>query len=213
VSAITIVQSTPSSGGIGWLPTVLALEVALSGWRPKVRGDSPADRDMSLANQLWVPHASMVNCLKLGIEVAQSTVAKYIGEEWRGGHRPEDLSAQHAGRHRRDGLLIVRRSASATFRSGHPQASTAATDITVGDGQSNGGMDATRITEAFPWDETPDHLIRDRDASYGPRSRSVLRPWAYRSPNGSTSPWQNGHAERLIGSMPRECLDHIVVFR
>src|SRR5882724_505425 len=70
-----------------------------------------------------------------------------------------------------------------------------------------------QITEAFPWDEAPDYLIRDRDGSYG---HAVTRRLAARGirdhPTAPRSPWQNGHAERPIGSIRRECLDHIVVF-
>jgi transposase InsO family protein len=71
---------------------------------------------------------------------------------------------------------------------------------------------AQQITEAFPWDEAPDHLIRDRDARYGHAVKRRLATMGIRDhPIASRSPWQNGHAERLIGSIRRECLDHIVI--
>ncbi|MGE4043607.1 MAG: integrase core domain-containing protein [Acetobacteraceae bacterium] len=70
-----------------------------------------------------------------------------------------------------------------------------------------------QITEAFPWDEAPRYLIRDRDSIYGLVFRRRLgavgirgRPIAFRCP------WRNAYAERLIGSIRRECLDHVVVF-
>ena len=72
---------------------------------------------------------------------------------------------------------------------------------------------ARQITEAFPWDSAPDHLIRDRDASYGLAVTRRLAAMGVRDhPIAPRSPWQNGHAERLIGSIRRECLDHIVIF-
>jgi transposase InsO family protein len=72
---------------------------------------------------------------------------------------------------------------------------------------------ARRITDAFPWNEAPDYLIRDRDASYGHAVTRRLAAMGIRDhPTAPRSPWQNGHAERLIGSIRRECLDHIVVF-
>ena len=72
---------------------------------------------------------------------------------------------------------------------------------------------ARQITEAFPWDEAPKYLIRDRDASYGHALTRRLAAMGIRDhPTAPRSPWQNGHAERLIGSIRRECLDHIVVF-
>ena len=58
-----------------------------------------------------------------------------------------------------------------------------------------------------------DNLIRDRDASYGQAVTKRLAAMGIRDhPTAPRSPWQNGHAERLIGSIRRECLDHIVVF-
>jgi Integrase core domain len=71
---------------------------------------------------------------------------------------------------------------------------------------------AHQITEAFPWDEAPDYLIRDRKASYGQAVTKRLAAMGIRDhPTAPQSPWQNGHAERLIGSIRRECLDHAVV--
>ena len=70
---------------------------------------------------------------------------------------------------------------------------------------------ARQITEAFPWDEAPDYLVRDRDASYGQVVTKRLAAMGIRDhPTAPRSPWQNGHAERLIGSIRRECLDHAV---
>jgi hypothetical protein len=72
---------------------------------------------------------------------------------------------------------------------------------------------ARQITEAFPWDQAPRHLIRDRDAAYGRVVSQRLRAMAIRDrPVAPRSPWQNTYAERLIGSIRRECLDHMIVF-
>ena len=71
---------------------------------------------------------------------------------------------------------------------------------------------ARQITEAFPWD-APRYLIRDRDRVYGVLVKRRLRAMGIRDkPIARASPWQNGFAERLIGSIRRECLDHVVVF-
>jgi transposase InsO family protein len=71
---------------------------------------------------------------------------------------------------------------------------------------------ARQITEAFPWDDAPKYLIRDRDQIYGAVVTCRLRAMGIRDkPTAPASPWQNGFAERLIGSIRRECLDHIIV--
>jgi transposase InsO family protein len=70
-----------------------------------------------------------------------------------------------------------------------------------------------QITEAFPWDDAPRYLVRDRDASYGAFFARRLRAMGIRDrPIAPQSPWQNAYVERLIGSIRRECLDHIIVF-
>ena len=71
---------------------------------------------------------------------------------------------------------------------------------------------ARQITEAFPWNEAPRYMIRDRDRIYGAVVTRRLRAMGIRdSPTSPASPWQNGFAERLIGSIRRECVDHIIV--
>ena len=71
---------------------------------------------------------------------------------------------------------------------------------------------ASQITEAFPWNEAPRYLLRDRDRVYGAAVMHRLRAMGIRDkPIAPGSPWQNGFAERLIGSIRRECVDHVVV--
>jgi len=71
---------------------------------------------------------------------------------------------------------------------------------------------ALQITEAFPWDQAPRCLIRDRDASYGHAvTRRLAAMGILDRPTAPRSLWQNGHAERLICSIRRECLDHVVI--
>jgi hypothetical protein len=71
---------------------------------------------------------------------------------------------------------------------------------------------ARQLTEACGWDGTPEYLVRDRDAVYGAIFIRRLRAMGIRDrPIAPRSPWQNGHAERLIGSLRRECLDHVIV--
>ena len=71
---------------------------------------------------------------------------------------------------------------------------------------------AQQITEAFPWDERPRYLIRDRDSIYGAVVIRRMQAMGIRDrPIAPASPWQNGYTERLIGSIRREFLDHVIV--
>ncbi|MGB8584110.1 MAG: integrase core domain-containing protein, partial [Pseudolabrys sp.] len=71
---------------------------------------------------------------------------------------------------------------------------------------------AQQLTEAFPWNEIPRYLIRDRDGIYGAAVPRRLRAMAIRDkPIAPGSPWQNGYVERLIGTIRREYLDHMIV--
>ena len=66
--------------------------------------------------------------------------------------------------------------------------------------------------EAFPWDTAPDYLIRDRDSAYGKVFRKRLSAMGIRDrPVAPRSPWQNGYVERVIGSIRRDLLDHVIV--
>jgi Ca2+-binding EF-hand superfamily protein len=70
---------------------------------------------------------------------------------------------------------------------------------------------ARQIVGAFPWEEAPTFLVRDHDAAYSAIVKRRLRGLGIRDrPTAPRSPWQNGHVERLIGSIRRECLDHMM---
>jgi transposase InsO family protein len=79
----------------------------------------------------------------------------------------------------------------------------------------------SQVPEAAPfcgaqgrlWDTTLRFLLRDRDASYGQTFRDRLRAMAIKEVvTAPRSPWQNAYVERIIGSIRRECLDHVIVF-
>jgi transposase InsO family protein len=71
---------------------------------------------------------------------------------------------------------------------------------------------AQQLVEAFAWNETPKHLIRDNDSIYGAVFKAKLRALGiHDGPTALRSPWQNAYVERVIGSIRRECLDHIIV--
>jgi putative transposase len=75
------------------------------------------------------------------------------------------------------------------------------------------GWLSRQVTEAFPWDTAPRYLLRDRDASYGSEfCKRVDAMGITEVITAPRSPWQNAYVERTIGSLLRECLDHIVIF-
>ena len=71
---------------------------------------------------------------------------------------------------------------------------------------------ARQIFETFPWDTAPRYLIRDRDGAYGEVFKRRVKGMGIRDrPTAPRSPWQNAYVERLIGSIRRECLDHLII--
>jgi transposase InsO family protein len=72
---------------------------------------------------------------------------------------------------------------------------------------------AQQIVQAFPWNTAPTYLVRDNDGAYGQAFTRRLRTMGIRDrPTSLRSPWQNPYAERLIGALRRECLDHVLIF-
>src|SRR5437660_282968 len=185
------------------------------GGRPQIDADLRAlIRRMSAENPLWGAPRIHGELLKLGFEVAQSSVAKYMvkrcGPPSQGwctflrNHAP-DLAAMDLfvvptiGFDLLYALVIVR------------LARRALVWINVTPNPTAEWV-ARQITEAFPWNEAPRYLIRDRDQIYGVVVMHRLRAMGIRDkPIASGSPWQNGLAERLIGSIRRECVDYLVV--
>ena len=170
---------------------------------------------MSVDNRLWgAPHIHG-ELLKLGFVVAQSTVAKYMakkgdpsGQRWGTFLRnhmphiaPMDLLVVPTISFAQLYVLVIVRLARRELVwinvTAHPTAEWI----------------AQQVTEAFPWNEVPRYLIRDRDGIYGAAVTRRLRAMGIRDkPIAPGSPWQNGYAERLIGTIRRECLDHMIVF-
>jgi hypothetical protein len=162
---------------------------------------------MSMETPLWGAPRIHGELLKLGFEIAQSSVARYMAKR-RG---PPSLGWR-------------------TFLHNHAP-DTAATDLfvvpTVGfdllyafvivrlgrrdlvwinvTANPTAERVARQLTEAFPWDEAPRYLIRDRDRIYGNVVTRRLRTMGIRDKSiAPSSPWQNGVAKRLIGSIRRE---------
>ena len=72
---------------------------------------------------------------------------------------------------------------------------------------------AQQIVEAFPFDTAPKYLLRDRDRIYGQKFRDQAAVMTINEVlSAPRSPWQRAYVERVIGSIRRECLDHVIVF-
>ena len=169
---------------------------------------------MSIENPLWGAPRIHGELLKLGFEVAQSSVAKYMvkrrgppSQGWRTflrNHAPEiaamDLFVVPTiGFDLLYAFIIIRLD----------RRNLVWINVTT---NPTAEWIARQITEAFPWNEAPRYLIRDRDRIYGTIVTRRLHAMGIRDkPIAPASPWQNGFAERLIGSIRRECLDHLVV--
>src|ERR1700736_5363713 len=185
------------------------------GGRPQIETELRAlIRQMSTENLLWGAPRIHGELLKLGFSVARSSVAKYMvkhrgppSQGWRTflrNHAP-DIAAMDLlvvptiGFKLLYGFVIVR----------FDRRDLVWINVTT---NPTAEWVARQITEAFPWDDAPGYMIRDRDRIYGAVVTRRLRAMGIRDkPIVPASPWQNGFAERLIGSIRRECLDHIVV--
>jgi hypothetical protein len=84
--------------------------------------------------------------------------------------------------------------------------------LVCGDAASNGEWLAQQVVEAFPWETAPTYLVRDNDGAYGPIFTGRVRAMGIRDrPIAPRSPWQNPYVERLIGTLRRDCLDHVLI--
>ena len=186
------------------------------GGRPQIETELRAlIRQMSMENPLWGAPRIHGELLKLGFEVAQSSVAKYMVKRrsspspgWRTflhNHAP-DIAAMDLFVVPTLGFDLLY--AFVVVRLGRRE--LVWINVTA---NPTAEWVARQITEAFPWNEAPGYMLRDRDRIFGGIVTRRLRAMGIRDrPIAPASPWQNGFAERLIGSIRRECLDHIVVF-
>jgi len=170
---------------------------------------------MSMANPIWGAPRIHGELLMLGIEVSQATVGRYM--PWRP-KVPSPTWRSFLHNHMRNmaavDTFVV---ATATFRLlytlivlGHDRRRIIHFEVTQNPTQV---WLARQMTEAFPWDTAPRYLLRDRDASYGQTFRDRVEAMAIKEVvTAARSPWQNPYVERVIGSIRRECLNHIIIF-
>jgi putative transposase len=169
---------------------------------------------MSEANPLWGAPRIHGELLKLGITISQASVAKCMGRSRRppsqtwhtflANHREQlwavDFFVVPTVTHRLLFVLVLlahdRRRIMHVAVTSHPTAA----------------WTAQQLREACPWDSAPRYLIRDRDHAFdgfGSRANAMGIRQVLTAPG---APWQNAYVERFIGSVRRECLDHVLVF-
>jgi len=164
-------------------------------------------RQISSANALWGAPRIHGELLKLGIEISQATVAKYMvrrrgtpSQNWR------TFLSNHAEGIAAIDMFVV---ASASFRLlyvmiilAHDRRKIMRAAVTE---HPTAAWLSRQVTEAFPWDTAPRYLLRDRDASDGSYFCNRVEAMGITEViTAPRSPWQNAYVERVICSIRRE---------
>jgi len=170
-------------------------------------------RELSAANPLWGAPRIHGELRKLGISVSQSTVAKYLrrhprppSQSWR------TFLANHASQIMAADLFVV---PTVTFRLlfvlvilGHDRRRIVHTAITA---HPTAPWIAQQLRNAFPDHQAPRYLVHDRDTAFAAAAPTLTGMHIEAVRTAPRSPWQNAYVERVIGSIRRECLDHVIV--
>jgi putative transposase len=188
---------------------------ALHAGRPKINAEiRDLIRTMSQENPLWGAPRIQAELKLLGFNVAESTVAKYRvkvlkppSQTWK------TFLSNHAGEIAGIDFFTV---PTATFRNLycfiillHERRQIVHFNVTA---HPTAGWTAQQMVEAFPEDAAPRFLLRDRDSIYGKEFRSRVAGMQIEEViTAPHSPFQNPYVERVIGSIRRECLDHVIV--
>jgi putative transposase len=169
---------------------------------------------MSKANPLWGAPRIHGELQKLGVEISQAAVSKYVvrrrrppSQTWR------TFLHNHLGNLVSVDFFVV---PTVLFKVlfvfvvlAHERRRVLHINVTDA---PTAEWTAQQLVEAFPWQTAPRYLLRDRDAVYGVAfSRRAQSMGIHEVKTAARSPWQNPYVERLIGALRRECLDHVVV--
>jgi transposase InsO family protein len=186
-----------------------------AGRRKVDRGLRDLIQRMSRENPLWGAPRIHGELLMLGFEVAQSTVSQYMVR----GRRPPSQSWKTFIQNHAEAIAAIDMCVVPTLTFyclfaflvlGHGRWQLLWFEVTR---HPTAEWLARQITEAFPWTSAPSYLVRDNDRAYGHVFTSRGRAMGIRDrPISPGSPWQNGYAEHLIGTLRRECLDQILIF-
>jgi len=171
-------------------------------------------RKMAAANPFWGAPRIHGELLKLGIQISERSVSRLLPRN----RKPPSQTWKTFLANHVDQLVSIDffTVPTATFRVlfvlvvlAHRRRSVAHFNVTE---HPTAVWAAQQIREAFPDDSAPRYLIRDRDRVYGERFRHRVGEMGITEVLAAPrSPWQNAYAERLVGSIRRECLDHVIV--
>jgi putative transposase len=171
-------------------------------------------RRMAAANPLWGAPRIHGELQKLGLDISQATVSKYVvrhrtppSQTWR------TFLRNHVGSLVSVDFFVV---PTVLFRVlfvfvvlAHDRRRVLHVNVTEA---PTAQWTAQQLAEAFPWETAPRYLLRDRDGVYGAVFASRAHALGIQEVTiAPRSPWQNPYVERLIGTLRRDCLDHIVV--
>ena len=183
--------------------------------RPKVTAEVRAlIRRMSLENPLWGAPRIHGELLKLGYDICESSISKYMAR--RSGPPTQTWQTfirNHLTEIAAIDFFTVR---TATFRTLYvflvlslDRRRVVHFNVTP---DPSAAWTSLQLIQAFPFDSAPQYLIRDRDGVYGRRVIDTLEILDIEQiVTAPRSPWQNGYCERVIGTIRRECLDHVIV--
>jgi putative transposase len=169
---------------------------------------------MSLANPRWGAPRIHGELLKLGFELSEATVAKYMRGD---GKPPSQTWRTFLENHARELVSADFFVAPTVFFRvlfvfvilSHDRRRPIHFAVTE---HPTAEWTARQLLEAFPWDSAPRYLLRDRDGSYAGKFEEAAKWLGVREVlTAPQSPWQNCYIERLIGSIRRECLDHVII--
>ncbi len=183
-----------------------------AGGRPPVNAELTAlVRKMAAANPLWGAPRIHGELLKLGIDVAERTVSRLMPKRRT---LPSQTWRTFLTNHLRDLVALdffTVPTLACVCSSSWSFSPTSVLHFNVTE-HPTAAWTAQQVVDAFPDDSAPSYLLRDRDSIYGHAFRNRVKGMGISEVQTAPhSPWQNPCAERLIGSIRRECLDHVVV--
>lgn len=172
-------------------------------------------RNMSRENPLWGAPRIHGELLKLGIEIGETSVGKYL-VRYRG--PPSQTWRTFLDNHFKS-LVSVDFFTVPTIHFqvlyvflvlAHDRRRILHFNVTA---DPTAQWTAQQLNEAFPWDTAPRYLLRDRDRIFGNDFVEQLKAMGIKEVlSAPRSPWQRAYVERVIGTIRRECLDHVIVF-